>query len=139
MTFHHIRHALSMAIAGLALAAAPAIAGTPASPEARLQEALAGRTAGAPVSCIMQHRIDSTRIFDRTAILYRTDDGTLYVNRPNSGASSLSRGDVLVTDTHTPQLCNVDIVRLVDQGTDMVVGTVGLGQFVPYAKPDKTS
>ena len=102
--------------------------------EARLSKALAGRVPGKPVSCIPLHRIQSSQIFDRTAILYKVGT-TYYVNRPASGANFLDRDDVMVTDTRTPNLCNVDIVRLLDQGTRMQSGSVGLGEFVPYTKP----
>jgi hypothetical protein len=104
------------------------------SPEAELARAVEGRTAGAPVDCITQRDIRSSRIIDGTAIVYDTGR-ILYVNRPTSGASSLSRDDVLVTDTHSPRLCSIDIVRLLDSGTHMPNGSVGLGPFVPYARP----
>jgi len=102
--------------------------------EARLSKALAGRVPGKPVSCIPLHRIQSSQIFDRTAILYKVGT-TYYVNRPASGANFLDRDDVMVTDTRSPNLCNVDIVHLLDQGTRMQSGSVGLGEFVPYTKP----
>lgn len=120
-------------ILALSLAsAAPAAA--PAAPEAEIGEALAGRAAGKPVDCLDLARIRSSRIIDRTAILYETDDGTLYLNRPATGADQLRRGLTLVTDTHTPQLCSVDTVRLMDLSSHIDSGWVGLGKFVPYAK-----
>lgn len=102
--------------------------------EAKLSKALAGRVAGKPVDCIPLHRIQSSQIFDRTAILYKVGS-TYYVNRPASGANFLSRDDILVTDTHSPNLCNIDTVRLLDQGSRFPSGSVGLGDFVPYTKP----
>jgi len=102
--------------------------------EARLSKALTGRVPGKSVTCIPLHRIQSTQIFDRTAILYKVGT-TYYVNRPASGANFLHRDDVMVTDTRSPNLCNVDIVRLLDQGTRMESGSIGLGEFVPYTKP----
>ena len=101
--------------------------------EARLAQAVNGRVAGTPADCINLSDIDSTQIIDRTAIIYRMRNGTLFVNRP-SGAAFLNRGDILVTDTHSSRLCRVDIVRLVDSGSHMPSGTLGLGQFVPYPR-----
>ena len=66
-------------------------------------------------------------------------NGTIYVNRPASGASSLDSSDILVTRTSTSQLCNVDIVRLMDSTTSFETGFVGLGDFVPYARVKKAS
>lgn len=103
-------------------------------PEARLAKALEGRVAGKPVDCIPLRQIDSTQIFERTAILYKVGS-TWYLNRPTSGADFLDRDDILVTDTHSPNLCSIDIVRLVDQSTRFPSGSLGLGKFVPYKKP----
>jgi hypothetical protein len=122
---------MPLLIAGaLMLSAGSAHAKT--DPEAQLAKITAGRTAGAPVNCIQQHQVSSTEIINRTAIVYKMDNGTIYVNRPNSGATFLNRSDVMVTNTHSPQLCNVDIVRLVDSSAHMPTGSVGLGSFVPY-------
>ncbi len=120
--------------AGAALLAPIAAQAAPGTPEAQLAEATAGRTAQAPVGCINLRDIDSSRIIDGTAIVYRMMDGTVYVNRP-SGASFLRSDAVLVTDTHSPQLCSVDIVRLYDSSAHMSMGSVGLGPFVPYPRP----
>jgi len=121
------------------VSAGMAQAATDRSPEAQLARATAGRVAGQPVDCINQHEIRSTRIIDKTAIVYEMNGGTVYVNRPTSGASSLRSDLVLVTDTHSTQLCSVDIVRLYDSGSRMQNGTVGLGQFVPYPRPPRGS
>jgi len=130
---------LPSALVGPALAVAACLAGTAQAaptkgPDAELAKALAGRTAGTPVDCLDLNRIRSSRIIDRTAILYETDGGTLYVNHPESGADQLRRGLTLVTDTHTPRLCSVDTVRLVDLPSHSNSGWVGLGKFVPYAR-----
>jgi hypothetical protein len=133
-----MRTSIPLLVAGaLMLSAGAAQART--DPEARLAKITAGRTAGAPVDCIQQHQISSTEIINRTAIVYKMDNGTVYVNRPSSGANFLGRSDVLVTNTHSPQLCSVDIVRLVDSSAHMPTGSVGLGKFVPYPKPPRSA
>ncbi|MES1984866.1 MAG: hypothetical protein V4461_07905 [Pseudomonadota bacterium] len=104
------------------------------TPEQKLAKAIEGRTPGKPVNCINSRDIRSTRIITGTAILYETNNGTVYVNRPVSGASSLRDGDALVTRTSISQLCNVDIVRLFDTAARFERGSVGLGEFVPYKK-----
>ena len=103
--------------------------------EADLAKALEGRVAGKPVDCIFLNEISSSEIIDGTAILYRTAGNRLYVNRPSSGKESLSRGKILVTDTRSPQLCSVDTVKLLDNGSRFMAGFVGLGAFVPYSRP----
>ncbi len=104
------------------------------SQEAKLDKALAGRVAGKPVDCIQLRDIDSSQIFDQTAVLYKMRGGDYYLNRPK-GAQSLHWTSILVTDTHTSQLCDIDIVRLVEQGTRMDAGFLNLDKFVPYPRP----
>jgi hypothetical protein len=103
--------------------------------EAELARALKGQVAGKPVDCLNLRDIRSSRIIDRTAIIYETNGRTLYLNRPDAGQSSLSRGDVLVTDTHSHRLCSIDVVRLYDTSPWTQTGAVFLGDFVPYRKP----
>jgi hypothetical protein len=130
---------------GFAILAAALIAGGTATAaprdnsryEAKLAKALEGRTAGEPVKCINLRDIRSTEIIDRTAILYRMYNGTIYVNRP-SGAEILDNDDVLVTKTFTSQLCNIDIVQLVSRTSRFPSGSVGLSEFVPYGKVGAT-
>jgi hypothetical protein len=102
---------------------------------ADLAKAIEGRTAGEPVDCLNLRDIRATRIIDRTAIVYETLGGTLYVNKPTGGARSLDKWDVLVTATHSSRLCDYDIVRLYDTTSRMQTGFVNLGEFVPYRKP----
>jgi hypothetical protein len=127
----------SVALLASGLVSAPAQSRTPleSKSEAQLARALHDRIAGKPVDCLNLHDIRSSQIIDRTAILYETTGGTLYLNRPDSGQSSLNRGDVLVTDTHSHQLCSIDVVRLYDTSSRMQTGVVFLGEFVPYRKP----
>jgi len=127
----------------LALAGALLMAGTVTSPaisaekpkgEAALQKVLEGRVAGKPVDCIQLNTIRSSRIIDRTAIVYEAPGGVLYVNRPRSGQQSLTDWNVQVTRTQSSQLCSIDTVRMVDRTSQMFAGSVFLGEFVPYTK-----
>jgi hypothetical protein len=122
-------------IAGVMLLVVPASAQTTRAEagQAKLAKALEGRTAGEPVRCITLRNIRSTTIIDKTAILYDMG-GTLYVNQPEGGASSLDDDDILYTKTHGSQLCDLDVVRLVDRSGYFPRGFVNLGKFVPYQK-----
>ena len=106
-----------------------------AKAEAKLAKMLDGRVAGEPRNCIFLPGIRSSRIVDRTAIVY--DAGrTLWVNRPRSGASTLDDDDIMVTNLYGSgsQLCSIDIVRLHDRTGHFYSGFVALGEFVPYRK-----
>jgi hypothetical protein len=109
------------------------------APEAELAKAIDGRVAGEPVSCINLREIGSTRIIEGTAILYTMRNGTVYVNRPTSGASALRRTDILVSDTHSGQLCSIDIVRLQDSTMQTLTGSVGLAKFIPYPRTKRSA
>lgn len=101
--------------------------------EAKIAKALEGRTAGKPVKCVPFRSIRSSEIIDGTAILYRLNNGDIYVNRP-SGAATLDSDDILVTRTPMSQLCSIDIVQLVSRSSRFYSGSVGLSEFVPYSK-----
>jgi len=105
------------------------------SPQARLDRALAGRVAGAPVDCLQLYAIRSTQIIDGIGILYEGDGGVLYLNTPKFGANFLRSEEILVTDTHSQELCSIDTVKLVDSTTRFPVGVVGLAKFIPYTRP----
>ena len=104
-----------------------------AKAEAKLAKLLEGRVAGEPQDCVYLPRIRGSRIIDRTAIVYDAGS-TIYVNRPDSGASTLDDDDIMVTDVHGSSLCRIDIVRLHDRSSFFYDGFVGLGDFVPYTK-----
>jgi hypothetical protein len=126
---------LIKAIAGASFLLASVAAAAAVDHEADLQQMLGKRVeAGPPVDCLQISQITGSHIVDGTAILYDVAGGDIYVNRPEIGASSLSRHQVLLTDTHVPQLCSVDTVTLLDSTTGIQNGFVGLGKFVPYKK-----
>ncbi|MBW8842980.1 MAG: hypothetical protein JF608_14510 [Sphingomonadales bacterium] len=114
--------------------ASAAHAQRPERGEAELARMLAGRVPGKPVDCIDLRSAGSSHVIDRTAIVYGSG-GTLYVNRPRSGASSLDSDDIQVTRTSGSQLCSLDTVRLVDRGSRIPSGFIALDKFVPYARP----
>lgn len=132
-----LRKTLSLLAVGALIATGSVAQAKPRSPDEQLARITAGRTAGEPVDCIYLRDISSSQIIRGTAIVYRMNNGVIMVNRPSSGANFLDRDDVMVTDTHSPQLCSIDVVRLMDSGARMPTGSVGLGKFVPYPRPAK--
>jgi hypothetical protein len=129
---------LSFLPAVLVLAVAPALARPPLQErgQADLDKQLAGRVPGKPVDCVGLSRIDGSNVVDGTAIVYRGLGGTLWVNRPR-GAERLREDDILVQIVYGSQLCKLDHIKLLDRVSRMERGFVGLGEFVPYARPGK--
>ena len=112
------------------------LAAAPASPQTELARALDGRTAGPPVRCLQLSRVLSTRIVERTGLLYDVG-GTLYLNRPRSGARNLRDDDILKYEVFAGQLCRGEPVQRLDRSTGSQYGFVLLGDFVPYRRPPK--
>ena len=121
------------AVAALAAIPATASAREKLAPEEQLAKLLEGRVAGEPQNCIPLSMARSSQVIDKTAIVYRVG-GTLWVNRPEGGASSLDDDDILVTKLSGSQLCSIDAVQLHDRSSHMYSGFVSLGKFVPYRR-----
>jgi hypothetical protein len=119
--------------AGAALLTAPALqARDRPTGEQQLAKILKGREPGKPVDCIPLSAARTSRIINKTAIVY--DAGSvIYVNRPTQ-AKALDDDDIMVTEPHVGQLCRLDTVRLHDRSGFWFNGFVGLEQFVPYRK-----
>jgi hypothetical protein len=120
-----------VAVPLLAFGAGSAIA---APAKDSLAATLAGRMAGAPVSCIDQKTIDSSKIVDN-AIIYRMKFGPWYVNKPDKGRCTLLRPErQLISRTTGTQLCRLDSVTIADLTAGIQYGACTLGDFVPYTK-----
>ena len=125
----HIVAAVTIALVGAGSAAA-----APNEPgEAKLARALQDRTAGKPLDCLTLRYAQSSTVIEGTAIVFESA-GTLYVNRPASGAESLSDLRTLFTRSLTGELCRGEPVGMVDTSTGNETGGIILGQFVPYRK-----
>ena len=123
----------------VAMAAALAVAGTPAlakvAGEASLARMLDGRVAGQPVDCIplSVHGGSNLTVVDGVGIVYRIGD-TIYVNR-TANPRILDWDDVLVLEPATgSQLCRHDQVYTHDRSGLARTGVVFLEQFVPYKR-----
>ena len=128
-----MRHLVTALLGTALLATAPAAIAKPRlAPEAELAEMLKNRVPGEPVSCINLTGVRSSRIIDKTAIVYDAG-GTIYVNRPDN-ADQLDRWDTLVTRLQSNRLCRPDIVRLYDSTSKFETGSVSLGDFIPYRR-----
>lgn len=130
-----MRHLIPTLFIAAALAAVPAASSAreKLAPEDQLAKLLEGRVAGEPQDCLPLTSLGSSQIIDKTAIVYR-NGSTLWVNRPDGGATSLDDDDVLVLKTSGSQLCSIDTLELRDRSSHMYNGFVSLGKFVPYRR-----
>ena len=89
------------------------------------------RAVGAPKSCVQISQIRSTKIIDSSTIDFKMAGGKTYRNALPYSCPGLRREDAFSYRTSTSQLCNVDIVRpLENYGGGLHEGVgCGLGKF----------
>lgn len=130
----NLRASSLIALGAVALLASGSTAQQGRSPvaEQKLTNALAGRTAGAPVNCISER--SRMQIIDDWTILFR-DRGVVYVQQPRGGCHGLSNSMSLIRDAFgTTRICSGDINNIVDVRTGFGTGACTYSEFVPYRK-----
>lgn len=130
-----------MRVLPILLSAAAALGACTSTPDpgraqrdsAKLQQALAGRAAGGPVTCLPAYRSRDMTVLDNGTLLFR-DGRTVWVNQLAQGcARAGSLGYAMVTRNFGGTgLCRGDIVQLVDTSSGMFGGSCTVGDFVPY-------
>jgi len=130
---------LTIALIASALAActtAPEPMTRSAEAEAQLGKLLAGRTAGAPVSCLRPWRSGNMVVIDDNTVVFRDSPRRVYRNDFRGGScNNLGGGHyALLTRTTGSGLCSGDIAEVVDLSSGITFGSCVLGDFVPYVK-----
>ena len=97
------------------------------------------KTVGEPESCIRRSSIRSTDVIDDKTIDFKMNNGDIYRNRLPNKCSGLGFEDAFSYKTSTNQLCNVDIIHVLDQtaGRLDTRGACGLGKFQKIEKTRK--
>jgi hypothetical protein len=97
---------------------------------------LAGKVAGAPMSCLPSYHQDDMVIIDEQTIAFRQGRNRVYVNHMQGSCTNLGGSYALVTKQFgSAQLCRGDIGQVVDLTSRFTVGSCVFGDFVPYSKP----
>ncbi len=127
-----------LSIAALALAGCTGNAALQASRQAEAQrdlgEALKGRVAGKPQSCLFSpSSVSGPQIVDSRTILYR-DGKRVWRNDLAADCPSLDQYDTLVVEMHGSQICKNDLFRPVDPGSRIPGSFCRFGEFTPYVK-----
>ena len=105
--------------------------------EARLAQALAGKVAGPPVTCLPSYRTNQMEVIDRDTIVYR-DGRTSYVQHTNGHCypNGPRGGYYLVTRSFgSSGLCRGDIAQVVDSSSRSFAGSCSFNAFIPYRTP----
>lgn len=134
-----MKPAITLLVAALATACMSA--GKPAEraelsarAQARVDRALAGRTAGEAVTCIVQRDIRHSRTIADGIMLFEGPNDVLWVNRGSGGCSVLHYGRAFHTVTPSTSLCRGDIVTVFDPTSGIEFGGCSLDDFVPYRR-----
>jgi len=92
--------------------------------------------AGEKQKCISLTRIDHTRVVDERTILFYMLGDDIYLNRLPHRCIGLRKGKTFMYKTSLNQLCNVDIITVLDDiGFGFSRGaSCGLGSFQPIGE-----
>lgn len=103
--------------------------------DARLQQMLAGKTAGPAMSCIPRQQAQNARpLVTPGAVAFVATPGLIYVsNVETTGCADAANPNYsVVTVSHGSDLCSGDRVELQDLQTRGFHGACTLSSFVPY-------
>ena len=119
----------------LILTALTAMTGSAAGLSAK-KEPIPVRAVGEPVNCVSLNRIRSTDVIDDSTIDFKMAGGKTYRNSLPYSCPGLKFEDRFSYKTSINQLCNVDIIRVLNNyGGHLTEGAAcGLGKFQPVEK-----
>ncbi|WP_370306570.1 hypothetical protein [Sphingobium abikonense] len=104
---------------------------------AELDEALAGKVAGEPQTCISRVPQTNLRVISNNVLLYRASSKLTYKNELIGSCNGLTRGDIMVVRSFGSQMCRGDITTTVSPMSGIPSGACALGDFIPYRTPKK--
>ncbi len=107
-----------------------------AKSEQQFQQLLAGKAAGAPVSCLPSYNANDMVVIDENTVAFKVGTGRVYVANMQGGCSNLGRGPyALVTRQFgSSGLCRGDIAQVMDTMNGITVGSCVFGDFTPYVR-----
>jgi len=95
--------------------------------------------AGQTETCVPLMQIDHTQILDDQNVLFFMKNRKVYKNHLPNRCAGLKSADTFRYKTSQNQLCNVDVITVLNRaGSDYMPGpSCGLGVFEPYTPPTK--
>ena len=97
-----------------------------------LNKLIAGKSAGAPFTCLQHYRSDDMVKNDESTVAFK-QGRRVYVNHLIGACSNLdSSFYALVTKSSGTGLCRGDIAYVQDVSNGTIVGSCAIGDFVPY-------
>ena len=106
--------------------------------EKELAEALKGKVAGTPISCVTNRSSANLHAIGDQTLIYRVSKNLTYRNDLIGRCPGLGRGDTLVMQVWGDQYCRGDLAHAVDLFSGIPGGSCALGDFVPYTTAPAT-
>jgi hypothetical protein len=131
---------ISLLLIGAALGSCSTTANQPmrsAEAQDKYQALLAGKAAGAPVSCIPPQRANDMVVIDENTVIFKSPGGSrVYVANMHGGCSNIGRFNytMVTRQVGSAGLCRGDIADIVEPSSGALVGSCSFGDFTPYAK-----
>ncbi|HZX25326.1 MAG TPA: DUF6491 family protein [Woeseiaceae bacterium] len=121
---------ITVILAALAFAAVPGMA------EEKKKNESMDLAAGPPEQCLSLIRIDRSEVIDDRNIIFHMQNGDLYRNQLPYRCPGLALHDTFMYRTSLNQLCNLDIITVMDSiGFGLSPGaSCGLGHFYPITE-----
>jgi hypothetical protein len=131
---------ISIILAGSVLASCSGMPGPPtrtAENQNDYTQALQGKIAQPPVSCLPSYQAGDMKTIDDSTILFRQGRSRVWVAHMDGPCTGLGSGHyALVTHQYGGQgLCRGDIAQVMDTLSGMPVGSCVFGEFTPYVRP----
>jgi len=101
---------------------------------AKLEETLAGFTAGKPDNCVENRDLQGPEAYGENTLLFRTSRKLIWRTETSGSCDDIKRGDALITHQYSSRLCQGDIARTADLRAGFQTGSCVIGEFVPYRK-----
>ena len=106
-----------------------------APPGADLAQAIAGRVAGSPQTCVSTNPAENLHVLDPQTVAYGYGR-TIYINRLAAACPALSQFNTIIVEASTGgQYCRADRVRGNEPGSIIPGPACNLGDWVPYRRP----
>jgi len=121
---------ITVILAALAFAVVPGMA------EEKKKNESMDLAAGPPEQCLSLIRIDRSEVIDDRNIIFHMQNGDLYRNQLPYRCPGLALHDTFMYRTSLNQLCNLDIITVMDSiGFGLSPGaSCGLGHFYPITE-----
>ena len=132
---------ISLLVIGTALASCSTMVEPPirsADAQNQYQRLIAGKVAGAPLSCLPSSRMNDMTVIDESTVVFKQGGNRLYVAHMQGACSNLGQAPyaLLTKQPSSLSLCHGDIAQVINTTSRMTVGSCVFDNFTPYTGPN---